>query len=62
MLRVRAIRSPSTLEEFSVVYAKIMVFGDGQFYRGFGGYWVFWFWGCGCSCHWQFGTVLALVE
>ena len=27
-------------------YAKIMVVGDGQFYRGFGGYWVFWFLGC----------------
>ena len=24
---------------FSLFYAKIMVFGDGQFYRGFGGYW-----------------------
>ena len=25
---------------------KFMVVGDGQFYRGFGGYWVFWFLGC----------------
>ena len=42
---------------FSLFYAKIMVVGDGQFYRGFGGYWVFWL---VCSC--QFGTDLALVE
>ena len=39
-----------------------MVFGDGQFYRGFGGYWVFWFVGCISACHCQFGTDLALVE
>ena len=29
-------------------YAKIMVFGDGQFYRGFGGYWDFGFWDVVC--------------
>ena len=47
---------------FSLFYAKIMVFGDGQFYRGFGGYWVFWFLGCLSECSCQFGTDLALVE
>ena len=43
-----------------------MVVGDGQFYRGFGGYWVFWFLGCQyvCmyACPFQFGTDLALIE
>ena len=39
-----------------------MVFGDGQFYRGFGGYWVFWFMGCISAFPCQFGTDLALVE
>ena len=34
----------------AVFYAKIMVFGDGQFYLGFGGYWVFWFLGCRFVC------------
>ena len=43
-------------------YAKIMVVGDGQFYEGFGGYWVFWFLGCGSECACQFGTDLALME
>ena len=47
---------------FSLFYVKIMVFGDGQFYRGFGGYWVFWFLGCGSECHCQFGTDLELME
>ena len=47
---------------FSLFYAKIMVVGDGQFYRGFGGYWVLWFLGCNDSCPCQFGTDLALVE
>ena len=47
---------------FSLFYAKIMVFGDGQFYRGFGGYWVVGFLGCEYSCSCQFGTDLALVE
>ena len=47
---------------FSLFYAKIMVVGDGQFYRGFGGYWVFWLVRCISECHCEFGTVLALVE
>ena len=34
---------------FFLFYVKIMVAGDGQFYRGFGGYWVLWFLGCGCE-------------
>ncbi len=46
----------------SLFYAKIMVVGDGQFYRGFGGYWVVGFLGCDYSCSSQFGTDLALVE
>ena len=35
------------LEEFSCCFMrKLWRLGDGQFYRGFGGYWVFWFLGC----------------
>ena len=49
-------------KNFALFYAKIMVVGDGQFYRGFGGYWVFWFLGCLSECPCQFGTDLALVE
>ena len=47
---------------FSLFYAKIMVVGDGQFYRGFGGYWVFWFLGCLSACPCQFGTNFELIE
>ena len=35
----------------AVFYAKIMVVGDGQFYRGFGGYWDFGFWDVGKFVH-----------
>ena len=47
---------------FSLFYAKIMVVGDGQFYWGFGGHWVFWLVRCISECPCQFGTDLALVE
>ena len=36
---------------FQLFYAKIMVVGDGQFYRGFGGYWDFGFWDVGKFVH-----------
>ena len=39
-----------------------MVFGDGQLYRGFGGYSVFWLVRCISESSCQFGTDLALVE
>ena len=54
---------PKVRRIFSLFYAKIVVFGDGQFYRGFGGYWVFGFWDVSMyACPCQFGTDLSLVE